>query len=405
MQRALALIALAFLAPALAGCVSPADDPGMPADTEPMTPEPTIFELPETISGLEAIGNPGTSGAAGIWVEDDLAYLSGPAGLRIYDVTDPANPVEVATEVEATSSRDVDLIHHPDGKLYAILARGAAGMALVDVTDPAEPVVVNQLGISSHNLAVVPNTTIVYNSRSISLHTPEPGTTGALDIIDYANPEDPAVTVFKFPAVAMTVGGVPRTVQSTACHDVTFLMEKNYAYCAGVTDTQIWSIEDPLDPQVIQVIDWPGTNIHHAVWPARGGDLLIIGDEFAGAMGGPMCNENVGYPTAGLWFFDVSDMRTPTPAGYFQVKYDSPTEGDTSLCTTHFGTLIEDRDLLVMSWYTGGTVIVDFTNPMAAKQVAHFRPEGSVNTWESRYYNGHVYTGDTARGMDILKIV
>ncbi len=400
-----ALLAFAILLPALAGCVAPTDDAGVPAGENPGPVERVVYALPEAISALEGIATPDEKGAAGIWIENDIAYLSGPSGLRIYDVSDPANTVPLATEVEDTSSRDVDLLHHPNGRLYAVLSRAGHGMALVDVTDPTAPVVASNPTLGSHNLAVVPNTTLVYNSRSINTQPPTPGTSGVADIVDFADPENPKITLFRFPAVVMTVGGVPRAVASTACHDITFQADRNLAYCAGITDTQVWNIEDPANPVIIQVIDWPGTNIHHAVVPARGGDLLIIGDEFAGAMGGPMCSTKADYPTSALWFFDVSDMSRPTPVGSFQVKYDSVDEGNSALCTTHFGTLIEDRDLIVMSWYAAGTVIVDFSDPTAPTQVAHFRPEGGVNTWDARYYNGHVFTGDTARGMDVLKIV
>ena len=87
------------------------------------------------------------------------------------------------------------------------------------------------------------------------------------------------------------------------------------------------------------------------------------------------------------------------------MDYNSLEEGDTSLCTTHFGTLVEDRDLMVMGWYTAGVVLIDFSDSLLPTQVDHYRPAGDMNVWEARYYKGHVYTGDTQRGMDILEIV
>ncbi len=412
MRKLTVLASLALASLALAGCLGgDSDETDTGNDDEPMqdsgfTWDPSM--LPESVTGMEYVTNANTDGAAGIWLHDDKAYLSGGAGLRIFDITEPAVPVLLSTEIEDTSSRDVDILEHPNGRLYAVLSAG--GVALVDVTDPASAHVVSEASVSSHNMAVVPNTTLVYNSRSISGHIPGPGETGQVDIIDFADPENPTVTVFPFPAVIMDPNGVPRTVQSSTCHDITFNAELARAYCAGVTDTTIWDISDPAAPVIIQVIDWPGTNIHHGVWDARGGDLLILGDEFAGvAAPSPPCSETFRDPTSALWFYDISDLGTPTPIGYFQIEWEQLTADDESspvprYCSTHFGTTIEDRDLLVMGWYSAGTVLVDFSDPANAQQVAHHHAAGT-NTWESRYYKGHVYTGDTGLGMDVLRLI
>ncbi|MGB0653518.1 MAG: LVIVD repeat-containing protein [Thermoplasmatota archaeon] len=395
----------------LAGCLADDDDAGSDsAIGGDGLPELPIYPLPEAISGLEFILNGNEEAADGIWLHEGKAYLSGPAGLRILDITDPAEPVLLAADIPDTASRDVDIMEHPNGKLYAVLA-GQGVVELVDVTVPERSEVVAKTTLCSHNIAVVPNSTVVYSSWSLC-HATAPGmvSAGDIEIIDFADPENPTSMFWEFPPVAITEGGVPRPVTATSCHDVTFQADRQLAYCAGVTDTLIWDVSDPLAPEIIQVIDWPGTNIHHAAWPARGGDLLVLGDEFAGvAAPSPPCSETVRDPTSALWFFDVSDMSMPTPVGYFQVEWEQLTDGDEPLgpwryCSTHFGTMIEDRDALVMGWYAAGTVIVDFSDPANAQQVAHYHAPGT-NTWESRYYNGHIYTGDTGRGMDILKII
>lgn len=400
MQRAFLLF---LLVPLLAGCL--ADDPADPQtgnDGDDMTPMP----VPESLSAMEFVTNGNDTPVLGLWVEDGLAYLSGGEGLRIVDVQDPSNPFALAPPVEDTSSRDVDLLHHPNGRLYAVLSAG--NVKLVDVTDPAQPFVVSQADVGSHNMAVVPGTTIVYNSRSISTHVPGVGETGQVDLIDFADPAAPVVKVFAFPAVVVTVGGTPRAVASTTCHDITFNIALQRAYCAGVSDTTIWDISDPWSPVIIQVIDWPGTNIHHAVWDAWNGTLLILGDEFAGvAAPSPPCSATVSDPTSALWFFDISDLATPLPMGYFQIQHDqSLAEGGLpAYCSTHFGDVFSDR-YLVMGWYAAGTVLVDFSDPANARQVAHYLPDGGQsNTWEARYWNGHIFTGDTIQGMDILRLV
>ncbi len=398
------LVATSLLLVSLAGCLDE-----VATDPEPIeAPEDLPIKLPEVVTGMEFVLNGVTSATAGLWLHEDKAYLSGPSGLRILDITDPVNPVMLAQDIPDTASRDVDIMEHPNGRTYAVLAGGGV-VKLVDVTDPARAEVVATSTLCSHNIATVPNSTVVYSSWSLC-HATNTGmvSAGDVEILDFADPANPVSTLFEFPPVAITAGGVPRPVTATSCHDITFSADAQRAYCAGVSDTLIWDITDPLNPEIIQVIDWPGTNIHHAVWDARGGDLLILGDEFAGvAAPSPPCSATVSDPTSALWFFDISDLATPTPVGYFQVEWEQleDGEGDTpAYCSTHFGTLIEDRDMLVMGWYAAGTVLVDFSDPANARQVAHYAGNGA-NTWESRYYNGHIFTGDTGRGMDILKLV
>lgn len=411
MKQAWALV-LAFVALATAGCISGNGDENTNADNPDARDEAGFAPL-ESIVGMEYVATADSTAADGIWLHGDIAYLSGPPGLRIVDIANPSKPVLLNAEIADTASRDVDIMEHPNGRLYAVLSAG--GVALVDVTDPALAVLISEASVSSHNMAVVPNSTIVYNSRSISTHVPGVGETGQIDIIDFADPANPTVTVFAMPAVITTPGGIPKAVTATTCHDITFNAELERAYCAGVTDTQIWDISDPANPEIIQVIDYPLVNIHHGVWDARGGDLLILGDEFAGAAAGPMCSTTVDYPTSALWFFDISNIENPVPVDYFQVEWDSLLDGnegtpDLDLCTTHFGTLVEGHEMMVMGWYAAGTVLLDFSGvdntPLvgAVSQVAHYYP-GDSNTWEAREYKGHIYTGDTMRGMDVLKLV
>lgn len=417
MTKAWLLVGL-MLSLAFAGCVDDAGDgdgngdggDGADPDYTEMVDDshvnggPRGF-LPDPVTGMEYVTTAVEGNARGIWVNDDLAYVSGTPGLRIVDVSDPAEPVILAQDVLDTDgggSRDIDFLDHPNGRHYAVMSRG--GVVLVDVTDPTDPFVVSEAEVASHNMAVVPGTTIVYNSRSISTHTPTPGTTGQVDIVDFADPENPEVTVFAFPAVIQTPMGIPKAVGATTCHDITFSITEDHqwAYCAGVTETHIWDINDPAAPEIIQVIDWPGNQIHHGAWGARDGDILIIGDEFAGAAAG-VCTVAQD-PYAALWFFDVSDIETPIPLGYHRVDYtsiDAPTE----LCTTHFGTLVEDRDMFVLGWYTGGVTLIDFSDPAAPVEVDSYRPDGAFSVWDARYYKGHVYTGDSARGVDVLRII
>lgn len=405
-------LVLLLLAGAFAGCLSDAgEDHGPAAPEGPRMPEDT--QGPDTITGFEWVAQPNTNGTTGIWVADGLAYLSGGVGLRILDVRDPERAVLLAEEVaNTTGTRDVQAFLHPNGRHYAVMAKGGIGaVTLVDVEDPRSPFVVSEADLpGSHTIMVIPGTAVVYNSRSISTHVPGAGETGQIDLIDFTDPENPVVHLYPFPAVAMTLGGVPRPVVSTTCHEMTANAELARAYCAGVTDTMVWDVSDPLAPVILQVIDYPLVNIHHSVYDARNGTLLIIGDEFAGVLAPtPMCSDTVPYPTSAVWFFDISDLATPLPLGYFQVDHDAiaatAESGSPQYCSTHLGDVLHGRDLLALGWYTAGTVLIDFSDPANPVAVDHWRADGPTSTWEARFWDGHVFTGDTQRGMDILRLV
>jgi hypothetical protein len=398
----------------LAGCLSndAAEGPG-PAATTTTPPPATAAD----VAGMEYLASPAfnqsdSPATLGEWVEGGLAYLSGPAGLRIVDVHDPAHPVVLAEDVPDTASRDVDLIHHPNGHLYAILADASESyMKLVDVTDPRVPQFVGHTETCVHTVAVVPNSTVVYGSWSLC-HAFVAGQPldGDVEIVDFADPLHPVSRLFVFPPAAV-IGGVPHPVTATSCHEMTFNADLQRAYCAGISDTLVWDIKDPLNPVIVSVIDDPLVNIHHSVWDADNGTTLVIGDEFTGVLAPtPTCSDQAELPTSALAFYDISDLSMPRRVGYYNIPYDavaaSAESGSPQYCSTHLGDVIDGTDLIVMGWYTAGTVMVDFSEPSDAKTVATWRAEGQpTSVWETRYYDGHVYASDERHGLDILTLV
>src|SRR5688572_29020471 len=405
------LLLVSFLLTAFAGCLSDGsgDGAGDDAGEPPASPPAT---LPERITGMELASTPDRNTTFGEWVEDGLVYLSGPSGLRIYDVRDPRSPVLLAGEVPDTQSRDVDLIHHPNGRLYAVLAdSGESYMKLVDVTDPTAPELVGHTGTCVHTVAVVPGTTIVYGSWSLC-HATNPAQVeqGDVEVVDFADPLNPVSKLLAFPPVAITVDGTPRPVTATSCHEMSFNAGLHRAYCAAISDTQVCYTSDPWNPAILQVIDDPLVNIHHSAWDARNGTLLILGDEFSGVLAPmPTCSDDASLPTSALAFYDISDLAKPVRVGYYQIPYDavgaSAEAGEPVYCSTHLGDVIDGTDLLVMGWYSAGTVMVEFSDPANPSTVAYWRAEGESSVWEARYMDGYVYAADEARGLDILAIV
>jgi hypothetical protein len=397
------LVAIALLGAAFVGCIGSADENVDAASTEPATddtPEAPNYELPNEITGLEPTADIPADGGAGLWIHEGKAYVAAQGdGFYVADVSDPKDPEKLG-HLEGVQPRDADILEYPN-RTVAALAAGTSGIHLVDVTDPERPELVSTLEMDApaHNLAVVEGEHKIYNSRSLG-DPVDPG----IDIVDVTDPAEPTLEkTWTFPD---TVNGQP--VLTTGCHDVTVYPLHDRAYCAGVTETFILDVSDPMDPNVEGVIANPAINIHHWAQPSQDHDLLIIGDEYGGTQA-PACfgaqdteqpdERTVSAPTGAIWFYDIRQPEQPTPLGW--VSPPMETENPRP-CTSHFGDLIPDRDKIAVGWYHQGVVLVDFTDPTAPRIVDQAAQDHNV--WEAQYTNGHLVTGNIDGGSSILSL-
>jgi len=385
-------LALVLAAPVLAGCVgssAPEDELDQTADTNTTdASEGWARDLPDTVNGLEHLTRvDAVDAAGGLHLEGDYAYVSGQnTGFYVLDVSTPEDP-QLVGQVRDQFTRDVDLLHY-DNRTVAVTATSGEGMAFIDVSEPDRPEILGKaLGGNDgnvHNVAVVPGTHLVYNSRSVD--------TPGVDIVDASDPANPK-KIDQFGTLT--------------CHDVTFYTPDDLAFCAGVRETQIWDVSDPESPEVLTRIYNPAINIHHWATVTDNGTLLAIGDEFGGstdAAAGCYAYEDTpagptSDPAGAVWFYDVSDPTQPTPLSW--IAPDVPA-GNTppAPCTAHFGEVLPDRDKMVIGWRAAGTYIVDFADPATPSLVDHVTPPG--DNWETRHHNGYLFTGDTQRGVDVM---
>jgi len=57
----------------------------------------------------------------------------------------------------------------------------------------------------------------------------------------------------------------------------------------------------------------------------------------------------------------------------------------------------------VISWYTGGTSVLDVSNPLLPEEIAYYQPD-DADTWSSYWFDGRIYTNDGARGLEVLEV-
>ncbi len=420
---------------------SPANGTNVPRWWQPIQ----VAELPDHISGLDFVGRAGAdqdvTAGAGIALFGSLAVVpsdgwNGAEGGWVVDISDPTHPQRLG--VMETTGRGAAIIAYPNGRLVTVVST-TAGFDTVDITDPLNPVVISNVTPTEggHKLGVVPGTPFVYNAGSGGGDPGVPGVAGhplygpglcnaSIDqcvgytsIYDMSDPEAPVL--------------VQEFQNGLACHHIFFWNavdgSKQRAICAGIQYTQLWDTSDPANPTVIvNVPVHHGTAntpsgmlsvaaFSHTAGLNLDGTILYVGDENMGGSLPPGCGAGtqatdqvgqLGTPVGATWFYDVSDETDPQVMGYFSPPRDAEHQVDRS-CTTHHGRLVPDkegRDLLAMSFYNDGSILIDFTPAAEGVPVVEPKVIGEYNdgsdTWETWYYGGYLFLGDLNHGLDVV---
>ncbi len=324
---------------------------------------------------------PFTSGA-GLLIYGDHAYSGAQSGgLHITDISDPQNPVSVAHV--PVPARDVAILEVGD-RVIAAAGSNTFWMDIIDITDPEDPWVIERVSMGGilHNVEAVEGEALFYNSRS--------GSSG-VDIVDVSDPDNPEL-------VKVWRSG------NITCHDIEAYPEVDRAYCAGLWATYILDISDRLNPVVLGEVDHEEIRIHHWALATSDHNTLIIGDEDFGfqddGCGGGVHTPagSAGGTDGAIWLFDITDPGSPQ-----EVSSITPPNSGPGACTAHFGEFIDDLPLLAVGWYTGGVLVIDLEIPALPRVVEQWQTS-SVNVWDVQYHDGHLYTGDLSRGMDVLRL-
>ncbi len=345
-------------------------------------------------------------------------------GLRMVDVTNPKKPFVTGFLPCNTSQNDIQV----KGR-YAFLAvdfnakydaddrpdcfsqvsedpAPAGGVVVVDIGNPRKPKAVGFVKTTgaAHNTTVHPTKPLLYVSDSEN-----PSPTAALHIVDWSKPRKPRV-----------VKDLDLT-QGDAIHDITFSKNGTRAYVAGgFMHTLIVDTTAPLEPKVIGRIVDPAINFHHQADPTPNGKFLLVTDELAGAEGNGYC------PGGGVHVYDISNEAAPVKAGAYFIPdtFASPEPGPRPIvgpvtifrCTAHVMRIAPDSKTLVMAWYSQGIQVLDLSGlpgvsvgvqgedaGTGIKRLGHWKVKGG-DAWSAKMDNrGYIFTGDTQRGMDVVR--
>ncbi len=319
-------------------------------------------------------------------------------GVRIFDITDPLKPRQVAAVQTCRGSHTHSIVADPGDKenIY-IYVSGTAGIRSPEekagcVADPDAP------DTSSYGIDVIK--------------------------VPLAHPEQAAVVNHAYIFADANTGqiaslhgrrqgtGEPSPNPTAGCHDVT-----SYPFarllggaCAG--NGLLLDIHDVTHPKRLDDVADAAFSFWHSATFNNDATKLLFSDEWGGGTQ-PMC-QSIDPP---MWGGDAvyeiqgtGDGRHLHFGGYYKMpSWQTATEN----CVAHNGGLVPvpGRDIMSQAFYQGGATVFDFTDAAHIKEIAYF-DRGPIDPdqliiggyWSVYYYNGYLYGSEIARGLDVFEL-
>ncbi|MEU3019092.1 hypothetical protein ABZ635_17035 [Nocardiopsis sp. NPDC007018] len=350
-------------------------------------------------------------------------------GFVIYDISEPEDPRIVSEVLCPGGQGDVavsgDLLYfavdYPRANdecgapaVPVTDPNGFEGVRIFDISDKANPQYVSAVrtDCGSHTLTLVPGDAereYVYVSSYSPSATfpncqPPHDKIGVIEVP--LDAPDEAALVNE--PVLFPDGGHRTT---SGCHDITVFPSKDLAAGACMGDGVLMDISDPAAPVVTEVVQDENFAFWHSATFTNDARTVLFTDELGGG-GAPTCTEEIG-PERGanaIYTLDGEGADSSLEfASYFKIDRH---QGD-QVCVAHNGSLIPvpGQDYFVQSWYQGGISVIDFNDPANPREIGYFDADSRVepgiqdnDTWSTYYYNGYVYSSDIDRGLDVLKL-
>jgi hypothetical protein len=340
---------------------------------------------------------PGAAGGLRIRPPDP-ANMDRFRGVRIFDITDMANPKQVAAVQSCRGSHTHTLVIDPkDHDNVYIYISGTGNVRSSEELG----------GCSTGTPDKNPNTSLF-----------------SIDIIKVpvAHPELAKIVssprIFSDSQTGAVNGlwkggnhgeGTQTTSSTDKCHDITVYSAIGLAAGACSGNGILLDIKDPVHPVRIDAVGDPNYAFWHSANFSNDGSKVLFTDEWGGGSQ-PRCRATDPMNWGADAIFTLSKGKL-TLASYF--KMPAP-QTELENCVAHNGSLvpIPGRDILVQAWYQGGVSMVDFTDAAHPIEIAYF-DRGPVDAekrtlggmWSVYWYNGFIYGSEIARGVDVFKLV
>jgi LVIVD repeat len=192
------------------------------------------------------------------------------------------------------------------------------------------------------------------------------------------------------------------------CHDITVYPEAGLAGGACSGYGLLLNIKDPVHPVRVQAVADSNFAFWHSATFSNDGSKVLFTDEWGGGTQAK-CRATDPMDWGADAIFSVQGDQL-TRKSYFKMPAAQTVNEN---CVAHNGGLvpIPGRDVMVQGWYQGGVSVFDFTDAAHPKEIAYFDrgPNDSTKLvlggfWAGYYYNGYIYGSEIARGLDVFKL-
>jgi hypothetical protein len=341
-------------------------------------------------------------------------------GIRVFDVTNPRRPRYVTAVPTACGSHTHTLVPDKTGRRALIYVSSyPLGSGVTAQADRTAAGALNC--VSPHQKISIVEVTARAPERARVLR------------------EEPLSSDSR--TYAGAVAGNPQQGAFIACHDITVFMATNTALGACAGDAQIWDISNPENPSAsdgerhthIRMPAAGGTRgsarseqaradqwefVHNAI-ATYDGRIMAFADETGGG-GTNECDgsaeERGGESENGFYYF-YPMVRPGAPAPPLLSRFMIPRPQGAEICVMHNGNVVptDEGYYLVTAAYQGGDSVVDFTDPLNPREVAHADRSdaaGEADSWSTYWYNDYAYTNGGLnrrgaggnRGFDVAEI-
>ena len=394
---------------------------------------------------------PGGQGDVSIW--GNLAFMSVESYGRLDCAAPPANAAGRGRGAGASPSPSPSPAASATPQAAAGAGRGAAppdpnrmfGVRIFDITDPRKPRQVAGVqtcrGSHTHSIVTDPNdkeNIYIYVSGTAGIRSaaempgcvsdanaPDTSSFG-IDVIKVPlkNPEKSAVVSHAYIFADDNTGqiaslrgrrqgtGEPNPNPTVGCHDVTSYPWAQLLGGACSGNGLLLSTKNVTKPVRLDDVADAAFSFWHSATFNNDATKLLFSDEWGGGTQ-PMCQSTHPPMWGGDAVFDIQgtgDGRHLRFGGYFKMPaWQTATEN----CVAHNGSLVPvpGRDIMAQAFYQGGATVFDFTNSASIKEIAYF-DRGPIDGnsliiggyWSVYYYNGFLYGSEIARGLDVFQL-
>ncbi len=271
------------------------------------------------------------------YVANDREYaLAGSAAyVHIFDITDPANMIEVERITGGTETVWRDMKTYQD-RAYSCSDNSGEGLIIMDLSDLPNGATVtyqsDEFFGSAHDMYIDEA-----NARLYIVGGP-----GSMVILDISSPDEPQLLA-------------QLDLQDTYIHDL--YVRDNIAYCSSAWDgLYVWNLEDVNNPVLLATLETNGYN--HSNWVSEDGNIIIVAEEVPNGL--PML-------TVDATNMEDNDLTVLDEFSFPNVE-NAPT--DLTNATPHNPYII--GDLAIVSYYEDGIVVLDLSDPSNVEKVAVF---------------------------------